>query len=126
MKFKIDVYSTTITLHLHSLEECEIKYKKLKKKLSLPDEGEGLFHGMVFLEPNNQLKGHIILATEHLSHNLITHECVHLATRIFLFNNIELRMEEDENFALLVAYIAEKVYDILNKKQLMLYKQTPA
>lgn len=125
MRFKIDVYSITVEVHLpNSLKDGLSLYKKLKKKLSLPEEGEEQFEGTVFLEPKNNSKAHIILCLSHISYNLVVHECSHLSLKIFMLNNIDINIGDiGEGYCLLNGYIAEKVFYILKKNNIMLYKE---
>lgn len=68
----------------------------------------------------------LIFDVNKLTHNVISHECLHLSTFILNDRNIDLEGSNDdyENFAWLIGSLVEVVYQIINKHELKINKPT--
>lgn len=110
--FKVEIYGVNVQVVLvpDSFKTTEF-YISLIKKLNLPSEGDEPCEGFVLLHKN---KSWIVLSEKHLSYNLISHEIFHCAYRILKYNEIEIN-ESEEVGALLIGYLTEKVFKIIEK-----------
>lgn len=120
MNFKIPIYETNIVVELYSDSiRLEERYRQILKKAKVIDNSEGLSEALVLFSPFGKNEIYLLISKEDLDYALLSHEVVHIVTEVFKFNNIKLDMyQDDEQFALLTAFIFEKIHSYLVKNNI--------
>jgi len=115
--FKIDVFSTKVIVKFFKTEQELTKavnslYKRLKIKCSIDDNCEGI----VIFDDNNTRNAYVFFVEKYISYRLIAHESYHLTNRILAFQNVNLTAFDDEQGAILIEYIVDKLIKYTQKK----------
>lgn len=113
-KIKIDIYDVDITVYLSN--DFSKPFKKICKgfplfsgdKVSKEDSACTLYH--------DEYPGDIfVILCNRPSINDITHESIHVGSRILHVRGIQASHENDEPLTYLSAYITEKITERVNK-----------
>jgi hypothetical protein len=120
MNFKIPIYETNVIVELWDNSEILNKrYKEILQKAKLIDDKEGLAEALVLFSPLGKNELYLLISKKDLDYALIAHECIHIVTEVFHFNNIKLDMyEDDEHYALLMGFVFEKIHSYLIKNNI--------
>lgn len=107
-KIKVDQYSCELIVIISDniKDDTNKILKKAKSKTIIDYEIEGilLFHDID--------KYHLLLSSQHLSHNTIAHEIYHAVVRI----TEDREISDEETQAWLMGYLTEQIYLFLNTK----------
>lgn len=116
---KIPIYECTCHIVISKdIEKVINRYAKIKKweKESIIEKGEEV-HGMA--TSNGDVKNYYLFySINSLTVNCLTHEISHTVDEILSDRDIK----DGEARAYLVAYISEKIFDYIFKKQLLINK----
>lgn len=114
---KVDVYDTILQIKIFKTYNDLIKaLKKYYKKFNIDHETSEYCEAIIFFDDNNSNKAFLFIVEECISYNTISHEMFHLGNRILLYKGMTLKIEDDEEHAILNAFLNEKVIKYMNKK----------
>jgi hypothetical protein len=111
---KIDVFSANVTLIISDSMEEISEYVKNTYDIEDIDSTDSIPFMEGFVLSLDTGKFVMAIGEKHLTYNTITHELYHLATAILSRINIE----DEETSAWLIGFLAEKVYQHLDKSGL--------
>ena len=120
MKFKIPIYETNVIVELFENSVIlQKRYQEIIRRSNLIDDYEGLAEALVLFSPLGKNELYLLISKEDLDYCLLSHEIIHIVTKVFEFNNIKLNMyNDDENYALLTGYVFEKIHTYLIKNNI--------
>ena len=116
MKVKIDVYNTILNIKIFKTTQELLKaLKRYYKKLKIQEETELECEGIIFFNPSNTDDCYLFIVEKNITINTVSHEIYHLTNRMLLYKGMVLKIEDDEEHAILNAFLNEKVIDLLIK-----------
>jgi hypothetical protein len=108
-KIPIQVYDCVVEFQV--TDDIMKEYNKLRKRYNIDDVYESL--DGVFVKSGDGKKNHILVALNCLTHNTISHEVYHGATRICEARSIN----DEETRAWLDGYLTGEIYKFLDRKK---------
>ena len=115
---KIPIYNCRVFVYLGT--EVSQTYRALLAKFKEEDDEDVAFDGVVMNTPGDPSSYHMLLDTEVITPNLLTHEAVHLAIKILKHRGHDSIQEGEEPLAYLCGFLVEEVYKILIKNNIEL------
>lgn len=117
---KIPVYSCKVIIYIEP--EIGDTYRELLAKFKQEDDDDVGFDGLVMNTPGDVTTYHMLLATNALDQNVLTHESVHLAVKILKHRGHDSLSGGDEPLAYLSGFIAAEIDKILIRNNIELKK----